>query len=217
MLPSFLQCFSDDFVAVRKEACQTAGALKIKEDSVLKCLFKIMQADPLCKIKAFAIRALSQIGEVSSQLEDLLLWAVHYEEDPGVRREACRGIITLKLQDEKVRATLLERIILEPNEMVKEELNRAMVTFNFEQEGEQEMIQQIKDKITALTQKDLVIQKLQKLKEITERTWQEAHRIYREKDDAFIYRSLSEIFLDAVKYTSTVRTGDPEVFEGKLR
>lgn len=64
--------------------------------------------------------ALGQIGEASPQLEDLLLWAVHYEEDPGVRREACRSIITLKLQDEKVRATLLARMILEPNEMVKE-------------------------------------------------------------------------------------------------
>ncbi|KAL8169498.1 UNVERIFIED_CONTAM: hypothetical protein K2H54_050382 [Gekko kuhli] len=203
LLPSFLQCFADDFVAVRKEACQAAGALKIRDDSVLRCLFKIMQTDPLCKIKAFAIRALGQIGEVSPQLEDLLLWAVHYEEDPGVRREACRSIITLKLQDEKVQTTLLERMILEPNEMVKEELNRAVVTFNFQQEEEQEMIQQIKDKITTLTQKDLVIQKLQKLKEITERTWHEAHRIYRDKDDAFIYRDLCEIFLDAIKYTPT--------------
>lgn len=34
LLPSFLQCFVDDFVAVRKEACQAAGALKIKDDSV---------------------------------------------------------------------------------------------------------------------------------------------------------------------------------------
>ncbi|XP_054825917.1 HEAT repeat-containing protein 4, partial [Eublepharis macularius] len=206
LLPSFLQCFSDDFVAVRKEACQAAGALRITEESVLKCLFKVMQTDPLCKIKAFAIRALGQIGKASPKLEDLLLWAVHYEEDPGVRREACRSIIILKLQDEKVRATLLERMILEPNEMVKEELNRAVVTLNFQQEEEQEMIQQIKDKITTLTQKDLVIQKLQKLKEITERTWQEAHRIYRDKDDVFIYRDLCEIFLDAVKYTSTGQT-----------
>ncbi|XP_077178826.1 HEAT repeat-containing protein 4 isoform X2 [Paroedura picta] len=203
LLPSFLQCFADDFVAVRKEACQAAGTLRIRDDSVLKCLFKIMQTDPLCKIKAFAIRALGQIGEASPQLEDLLLWAVHYEEDPGVRREACRSIITLQLQDEKVRATLLERMILEPNELVKEELNRAVVTFDFQQEEEQEMIQLIKDKIATLTQKDLVIQKLQKLKEITERTWHEAHRIYRDKDDAFIYKDLCEIFLDAVKCTPT--------------
>lgn len=55
--------------------------------------------------------------------------------------------------------------------------------------------------ITALTQKDLVIQKLQKLKEITERTWHEAHRIYRDKDDAFIYRDLCEIFLDVIEHT----------------
>uniref|UniRef100_A0A8D2IP37 Uncharacterized protein n=1 Tax=Varanus komodoensis TaxID=61221 RepID=A0A8D2IP37_VARKO len=125
LLPSFLQCFSDNFVAVRKEACWAAGVLKIKEETVLKCLFKIMQTDPLCKIKALAIRALGQIGEASPYLKDLLLWALHYEEDPGVRREACRSIIILKMQDETVRATLLERMILEPNELVRDSLEHS--------------------------------------------------------------------------------------------
>ncbi|KAF7251492.1 HEAT repeat-containing protein 4 [Varanus komodoensis] len=199
LLPSFLQCFSDNFVAVRKEACWAAGVLKIKEETVLKCLFKIMQTDPLCKIKALAIRALGQIGEASPYLKDLLLWALHYEEDPGVRREACRSIIILKMQDETVRATLLERMILEPNELVREEVSRAVTTFNFEQEEEQEMIQKIKDKIATLSQKDLVIKKLLKLQEITENTWHEAHRIYREKGDTFAYREIQDIFFAAVQ------------------
>ncbi|XP_042301100.1 HEAT repeat-containing protein 4 isoform X2 [Sceloporus undulatus] len=120
LLPRYLQCFSDDFVAVRKEACWAAGALRIKEETVIKCLFKIMQTDPLWKIKALAIRALGQIGEASSYLKNLLLWALHYEEDPGVRREACRSIITLNMKDETVRAALQERMIMEPNELVKE-------------------------------------------------------------------------------------------------
>lgn len=56
--------------------------------------------------------------------------------------------------------------------------------------------------IIALSQKNLVIQKLQKLKEVTEKTWHEAHRIYRDKDEPFIYKDLREIFLDAVKNTA---------------
>ncbi|XP_066478961.1 HEAT repeat-containing protein 4 [Tiliqua scincoides] len=216
LLPDFLQCFSDDFVAVRKEACWAAGALKIKDETVLKCLFKIMQTDPLWKIKALAIRALGLIGQASPRLKELLLWALHYEDDPGVRREACRSIITLKMQDETVRATLLERMILEPNELVKEEVNRAVTVFHFEQEEEHEMIQKIKDKIIALSTKDLIIEKLLKLQEIIERTWHEAHRIYREEGDIFAYREILEIFLDVVKATFTDQTRCPSRKFSKL-
>ncbi|KAM6464017.1 HEAT repeat-containing protein 4 isoform 2-T2 [Liasis olivaceus] len=216
LLPGFLQCFSDDFVAVRKEACWAAGALQIKEETVLKCLFKIMQTDPLWKIKALAIRALGQIGEVSPYLKDLLLWALHYEEDPGVRREACRSIITLKMQDETVRATLLERMILEPNEAVKKEVSRAVTNFNFEQVEEQEMIQKIKDEISTLSQTPLVIKKVLKLQEVTEKMWHEAHRIYRNKGDIFAYRDICAIFLDVVKTAFTDQTRTPSRKFSKL-
>ncbi|XP_053126384.1 HEAT repeat-containing protein 4 [Hemicordylus capensis] len=209
LLPGFLQCFSDDFVAVRKEACWVAGILRITEERVLKCLFKMMQTDPLWKIKALAIRALGLIGQASPHLQELLLWALHYEEDPGVRREACRSIITLNMQDETVRATLLERMILEPNEMVREEMKHAVSVFDFQQEEEQEMIQEIKDKIARLSKKDLVIQKLLKLQEIIERTWHEAHRIYRDKGDVFAYKEIRDIFLDVVQTTFTGQTQYP--------
>uniref|UniRef100_A0A8C0ITS6 Uncharacterized protein n=1 Tax=Chelonoidis abingdonii TaxID=106734 RepID=A0A8C0ITS6_CHEAB len=148
LLPGFLQCFSNDFVAVRREACLTAGALRIKDEMVLTCLFKIMQTDPHWKIKAFAIRALGQIGHVTPQLKHHLLWAVHHEEEPGVRREACHSIVTLQLQDESVQAILLERLILEPNEMVREEMNKAVKVLNFQHTEEQEMIQKIKNEVT---------------------------------------------------------------------
>ncbi|XP_062824180.1 HEAT repeat-containing protein 4 isoform X1 [Anolis carolinensis] len=209
LLPGFLQCFSDDFVAVRKEACRAAGALRIKEETVLKCLFKIMQTDPFWKIKALAIRALGQIGAPSSHLRDLLLWALHYEDDPGVRREACRSIIALNMQDETVQTTLQDRLILEPNELVKEEVSHAVKTFNFEQEEDQEVIQKIKDKITTLSQKDLVIEKVLKFREITKNTWHEAHRIYREKGDIFAYKEIRDIFLAVVQVTFTDQTQLP--------
>ncbi|XP_070614294.1 HEAT repeat-containing protein 4 isoform X1 [Erythrolamprus reginae] len=203
LLPGFLQCFSDDFVAVRKEACWAAGALQIKEETVLRCLFKIMQTDPLWKIKAIAIRALGQIGEASPYLKDLLLWALNYEEDPGVRREACRSIITLKMQDETVRATLFMRMILEPNEKVKEEVSRAVTNFHFEQEEEQEMIQKIKNEISRLNQKPIVTEKVLKLQELIEKMWHEAHCVYREKGDTFAYRDIRDMFLDVVKTAFT--------------
>ncbi|XP_074853208.1 HEAT repeat-containing protein 4 [Carettochelys insculpta] len=182
LLPGFLQCFSNDFVAVRREACITAGALRIKDEMVLTCLFKMMQTDPHWKIKAFAIRALGQIGDVTPQLKHHLLWALHHEEKPRVRREACRSIVTLQLKDESVRAILMERLILEPDEMVREEMNKAVKALNFQPTDEQEMIQKIKNEISRLSQKDLVTQKLMKLEEILDHLWQEANRIYHAKE-----------------------------------
>ncbi|XP_048711054.2 HEAT repeat-containing protein 4 isoform X4 [Caretta caretta] len=190
LLPGFLQCFSNDFVAVRREACLTAGALRIKDEMVLTCLFKMMQTDPHWKIKAFAIRALGQIGHVTPQLKHHLLWAVHHEEEPGVRREACRSIVTLQLQDESVRAILLERLILEPNEMVREEMNKAVKVLNFQHTEEQEMIQKIKNEISRLSQKDLVTRKLLKLEEIIGHLWQEANRIYHAKEHSSAHKDI---------------------------
>lgn len=62
--------------------------------------------------------ALGQIGQVSPQLTDLLLWAIHYEESPGVRLEACRGILALNLQGDRVRDTFLDVLLLENHEAV---------------------------------------------------------------------------------------------------
>ncbi|ELV09876.1 HEAT repeat-containing protein 4 [Tupaia chinensis] len=118
LLPGFLHCFSDDFTAVRRAACLAAGALQIRNEMVLECLLNLMQRDPYWKIKAFAIRALGQIGHVSPRLTDLLLWAVHYEESPGVRLEACRSILALKLQGDRVRDTFLDVLLLENHDAV---------------------------------------------------------------------------------------------------
>ncbi|XP_064368503.1 HEAT repeat-containing protein 4 [Dromaius novaehollandiae] len=183
LFPGFLQCFSSDFVAVWKEACLTAGALGIKEEHVLRCLYEMMQYDPHWIIKVFAIRALGQIGHVSPELKHLLLWAVHYEEEPEVRREACCCIARLCLQDENVQATLLERLILEPNETVREEVGKAMKILNFPHEEDQEMIKEIKKEIFRLSQKDLVTQKLLKFEKVMDWLRQKASHICWSRED----------------------------------
>ncbi|XP_012873320.1 PREDICTED: HEAT repeat-containing protein 4 [Dipodomys ordii] len=178
LLPSFLHCFSDDFIAVRQAACLAAGALKIQNKLVLECLLKLMHRDPYWKIKAFAIRALGQIGQVSPQLTDLLLWAIHYEDAPGVRLEACRSIQALKLQGDQVRDTFLHVLLLENHEAVLKEVYRAMTTLNIDKEGHQELLQEIKNKIQALNQKDLLNQKILKMEMVVGKMKEEAKRIY---------------------------------------
>ncbi|KAG8507757.1 HEAT repeat-containing protein 4 [Galemys pyrenaicus] len=203
LLPNFLNCFSDDFMAVRRAACQAAGALQIRDKMVLECLQNLIQTDPYWKIKAVAIRALGQIGQVSPQLTELLLWAIHYEEAPGVRLEACRSITALKLQGDRVRDTFLDVLLLENHDAVLKEIHQAMKILNLEKEGNQEMLQEIKNKvdkckltksnfrdlksslevpqpkqIQALTQKDLLTQKILKIEKAIGKVKEEAKRVY---------------------------------------
>ncbi|XP_037359574.1 HEAT repeat-containing protein 4 [Talpa occidentalis] len=178
LLPNFLNCFSDDFMAVRRAACQAAGALQIRDKMVLECLQNLIQTDPYWKIKAVAIRALGQIGQVSPQLTELLLWAIHYEESPGVRLEACRSITALKLQGDRVRDTFLDVLLLENHDAVLKEIHQAMKILNLEKEGNQELLQEIKNKIQALSQKDLLTQKILKIEKAIGKVKEEAKRVY---------------------------------------
>nr|XP_044629896.1 HEAT repeat-containing protein 4 isoform X2 [Equus asinus] len=178
LLPSFLNCFSDDFMAVRRAACLAAGALQIRDEMVLECLLNLTQRDPYWKIKAFAIRALGQIGQVSPQVTDLLLWAIHYEESPGVRLEACRSILALKLQGDRVRDTFLDVLLLENHNAVLKEIHQAMKILNLENEGNQEMLQEIKNRIQTLSQKDLLTQKVFKIEMVIGKVKEEAKRVY---------------------------------------
>ncbi|CAI9580558.1 unnamed protein product, partial [Staurois parvus] len=39
LFPGFLQCFTNDFAAVRRQACRTAGVLHIKDEMVMEHLY----------------------------------------------------------------------------------------------------------------------------------------------------------------------------------
>ncbi|XP_055449109.1 HEAT repeat-containing protein 4 [Psammomys obesus] len=180
LLPSFLSCFSDEFIVIRQAACLAAGALKIRNKMVFECLLDLMHRDPYWKIKAFAIRALGEIGLVSPELKDLLLWSIHYEDSPGVRLEACRSIIALKLDGKQVKDTFLDVLLLESHEAVLKEIYQAMSILNLENEDNQEMLQEIKNRIKTLNQKDLLTEKIFKMETAMGNEKKKARWIYSE-------------------------------------
>ncbi|MEE6492583.1 hypothetical protein FKM82_016608 [Ascaphus truei] len=143
LLPGFLQCFSNDFVAVRREACLTAGVLRIKDEMVFNCLYQLIQSDPIWIIRAFAFKAAGEIGHVTARLKELLLRAVESEET-GVCIEACHCLATLRMCDTEVQYVLQDRLIVEPRERVRREVVRTLVALNMELQGSQEMILKIK-------------------------------------------------------------------------
>ncbi|XP_067847243.1 HEAT repeat-containing protein 4 isoform X2 [Heptranchias perlo] len=165
LMPSFLECFMDDFIAVRREACLTAGLLRIKDEKVLDHLMRLSQSDPVWKVKAYAIKALGAIGQVTEQLKELLLWALHYEQEPGIRMEACNSIVSLNLSDADVQTVLREQLLVEHDPLVREDVRLALQRLGGSSEVDKGMIQKIKEQIRTLCQKDIVIWKLLRLEE----------------------------------------------------
>lgn len=52
-------------------------------------------------------------------VRECVLWAFRYEDQPGVRAEACHTLIKLNMKDAEVAQILQDRYLVEPNEIVR--------------------------------------------------------------------------------------------------
>lgn len=73
----------------------------------------------ICTKKFFMI-AMGRTGVVNEEITETLLWAVRYEENEGVRAEACHTLMMLKLKTEEVAEVLQERFLVESKSVVRE-------------------------------------------------------------------------------------------------
>ena len=64
--------------------------------------------------------ALGIIGSVTGEIRECVLWAFRYEDQAGVRAEACHTLIGLELKDDEVAQALQDRYLVETNAVVKE-------------------------------------------------------------------------------------------------
>ncbi|XP_030071225.1 HEAT repeat-containing protein 4 [Microcaecilia unicolor] len=182
LLPGFLRCFSDDFMAVRMEACITAEVLQLKDEMVHQNLIQLMWQDGVWKVRVLAIKTMSQIGQKNVQFKEFLLWAIRHEPDHRIRIQACRTIMSLKLLDNKLQATLQESLVLEVHPLVKKEVSQALGVLT-SVPLENELSQEMQKKLSVLCQKDDVIARVLKLEEIVEDGREQPKRIiFKEQD-----------------------------------
>ncbi len=64
--------------------------------------------------------ALGIIGVVTDVVRSCVLWALRYEDQEGVRAEACHTVIVLQLKDSEVAQILQDRLLVETSNIVKE-------------------------------------------------------------------------------------------------
>nr|XP_054766389.1 HEAT repeat-containing protein 4-like isoform X2 [Lytechinus pictus] len=150
LLPSYLKCFDDPYIAVRIATTETASKLELKDSDVLRKLLFLTEFDSNWKVKAHALKALGDIGESNKHIESAVLWALRFESQAGVRAEACQTMIKLGIKDPEIPAMLQEKLLVEPDEVVREQLAIALESFGVSATGDMEMVQQIKDEVRRL-------------------------------------------------------------------
>ncbi|XP_016400063.1 HEAT repeat-containing protein 4 [Sinocyclocheilus rhinocerous] len=160
LLPTFLRCFNDDFVAVRKQACLTAASLMMDDQLVLDQLINLMQNDPLWEVKVEAIDALGKIGWMNPALQELLMWAVHHEEEPSVRIAACKALNTLDAKGPELQHFLQDRYALEPNADVQRHIESLLKKHGYNLKGNESKIHEIKLQVELLCTKHIITQKV---------------------------------------------------------
>ncbi|XP_060595214.1 HEAT repeat-containing protein 4-like isoform X6 [Ruditapes philippinarum] len=156
LLPAFLKCFEDEYVAIRSEVCITCGNIAIKDEEVIAKLIQLATFDNIWKIKALAFQALGKIGVITEQIVDCLLWAVRYEENPGVRAEACHTLKVLKVKTEEVADVIQDRYLVESNQMVRDELASTLKMFDISASEDMDMVAQIKKEVKKLCTRNII-------------------------------------------------------------
>ncbi|XP_072545808.1 HEAT repeat-containing protein 4 isoform X2 [Salminus brasiliensis] len=166
MLPAFLRCMNDDFVVVRKQACLTAASLMLKDEMIMDQLTELMQNDTSCDVKVAAING--KIGCLTPMLEELLLWALHHEEDPQVRIAACEAVRILGVKGPALQHLLQERFILEPNPQVHRHIVKLIESYGYSLEGDEGIVHRITEQVQELCSKNIIIEKVLLLEELAQ-------------------------------------------------
>ena len=66
------------------------------------------------------VTALGAIGESNQHIENAVMWALRFESEAGVRAEACRAMMKLGIKNEDIPPMLQEKLLVEPDEIVRE-------------------------------------------------------------------------------------------------
>ena len=70
-------------------------------------------------ISTVSVAALGAIGVVTPEVRQCVMWAFRFEDQEGVRAEACHSLTCLKLKDPEVAHALQERYLVETSETVR--------------------------------------------------------------------------------------------------
>ncbi len=165
MLGAYLKCFRDEHTTIRELACRSSQCIFQQYEQLVESLEFMLKYDPVAKLKAMAIRALSLIGERSPEIRKSLLWSLQFEIDPLIRTEACHCIIILfkNPKDDELINILQERYLLESEPIVRQEIMAALDQLGYNSDRELPILAKIRGDVTKFGDKTMILQKIKDL------------------------------------------------------
>ncbi|KAF3845461.1 hypothetical protein F7725_008624 [Dissostichus mawsoni] len=119
LLEPVIRCLSDEFTALRKQACLTAASMQLREESVVSCLLQLVEHDAAPEVRLSAIRAVGALGLSSPDVQEALMSCVETEREAELRAEACRMLQSSGVSSDQLQGFLLQRVDLECNPLVQ--------------------------------------------------------------------------------------------------
>ncbi|XP_038585784.1 HEAT repeat-containing protein 4 [Micropterus salmoides] len=119
LLEPLVSRLSDEFTAVRKQACLTAEFLQLKDETVVSRLLELAENDPAQEVRLSALRAVGALGLSSPDVQETLLRCVETAEEAELRLAACRLLRSAGVTSARLRDFLLQRVDVESSQLVR--------------------------------------------------------------------------------------------------
>jgi len=209
LLAAYLKCFRDEHTSVRELACRSAQCLFQQYDKLIDSLVFMVRYDPVARLKAMAIRALSLVGERLPDIRKALLWSLQFEVEPMIRTEACHCVIVLfrNPKDEELVDILQERRLLETEPIVRREITAALEQLGCGADRELPIVAKIRGDVARLGDKAMIVRKIRELEAELQLQKDKQRLLWSESDQADLERrkgeeALDEEVIDAVSVES---------------
>ncbi|XP_033935724.1 HEAT repeat-containing protein 4 [Pseudochaenichthys georgianus] len=159
-------CLSDEFTALRKQACVTAASMQLRGERVVSCLLQLVEHDAAPDVRLSAIRAVGALGLSSPDLQEALMHCVETEREAELRAEACRMLQSSGVSSDRLQGFLLQRVHLECNPLVQRTMKEVLQLCDGSRQ-EYEHSQYISLQVKRLCDWRVITEKLELLEKLT--------------------------------------------------
>ncbi|KAI4797102.1 hypothetical protein KUCAC02_026549 [Chaenocephalus aceratus] len=156
LLEPVIGCLSDEFTALRRQACVTAASMELRGERVVSCLLQLVEHDAAPDVRLSAIR----------DLQEALMHCVETEREAELRAEACRLLQSSGVSSDRLQGFLLQRVHLECNPLVQRTMKEVLQLCDGSRQ-EYEHSQYISLQVKRLCDWRVITEKLELLEKLT--------------------------------------------------
>ncbi|KAI9014984.1 armadillo-type protein [Gaertneriomyces semiglobifer] len=126
-MPSYLECFADEFTAVRLQACKLACVLESRDRSLINALLDRF-SDFDWRVRAYAVKAIGQSQVAEPHIAEALRCTICHDSHPSVKAEAIHAASRLGLiaSNRSILDAITDVMEIDQSSAVRQEANKAL-------------------------------------------------------------------------------------------